>query len=85
MSLVRMRFPAQALEELRRDDPGTPVSLPMIRRLMKTGAVPSVPVGNGNRRLINYDALLSYLAAPGADKPAERAQGIRRIDERACL
>ena len=81
--MVRMRFPAQALEELRRDDPDTPVSLKMIRRLMKTGAVPSVPVGGGTRRLINYDALLAYLAAPCEDTPAERAKGIRRIDERA--
>lgn len=82
MTPVRMRFPAQALEELRRDDPGTPVSLKMIRRLMKTGIVPSVPVGNGNRRLLNYDALLAYLAAPCPDKPAEQLDGIRRIDER---
>ena len=79
---VRMRFPAQALEELRRADPDTPVSLKMIRRLMKTGAVPSVPVGGGTRRLVNYDALLTYLAAPCEDKPTERAQSIRRVDER---
>lgn len=60
MNAIRMRFPAQALEEIRKTDPETPVSLKMIRRLMKSGAIPSVPVGNGNRRLINYDALLSY-------------------------
>ena len=33
MSVVRMRFPQQALEELRRIDPQTPVSLSFIRRL----------------------------------------------------
>ena len=49
MSVVRMRFPADALAELRKLDPQTPVSLSFIRRLVKTGAVPSVPVGNGNR------------------------------------
>ena len=36
MSVVRMRFPQQALEELRRIDPQTPVSLSFIRRLVKT-------------------------------------------------
>ena len=82
MSTVRMRFPAQALEDLRKADPETPVTLNMIRRLMKTGAVPSVPVGGGKRRLVNYDALLAYLAAPVEENPNGRAQGIRRIDER---
>lgn len=76
---ARMRFPAQALDELRKSDPETQVSLKMIRRLVHTGAIPSVPVGNGSRRLLNYDALLDYLAAPPADKPAERVQGIRRV------
>ena len=41
--LVRMRFPQQALEELRQIDPNTPVSLSFIRRLVRTGAIPSVP------------------------------------------
>ena len=65
MSVVRMRFPQQALEELRRIDPQTPVSLSFIRRLVKTGAVPSVPVGNGNRRLVNFDALCAYTGPDG--------------------
>ena len=49
--LVRMRFPQQALEELRQIDPNTPVSLSFIRRLVRTGAIPSVPVGAGKRRV----------------------------------
>lgn len=57
---ARMRFAAQALEELRRLDPQTQVSLKMIRRLVNTGAVPSVRVGNGSRRLVNVDALISF-------------------------
>ena len=36
---ARMRFPAQALEELRKADPETQVSLKLIRRLIHTGAV----------------------------------------------
>ncbi len=80
MSAVRMRFPAQALEELRKLDPQTSVSLPMIRRLVRRGKVPSVPVGSGNRRLLNFDALLDFLAAPAEDK-TDQARGIRPIPE----
>ena len=42
--MVRMRFAAQALDELRKLDPKTPVTLRFIKQLMRTGAIPSVPV-----------------------------------------
>nr|WP_300184239.1 helix-turn-helix domain-containing protein [uncultured Agathobaculum sp.] len=80
MNTVRMRFPAQALEQLRKDDPDTPVTLNLIRTLVRRGDIPSVQVGRG--RLINYDALLAYLENPVEDKP-EQVHGIRRVDERA--
>ena len=81
MSVIRMRFPQQALEELRRIDPQTPVSLSFIRRLVKTGAVPSVPVGAGRRRLVNLDALIEYLSNPPADE-VQTARGSRPVSER---
>lgn len=81
MSVVRMRFPQQALEELRRIDPQTPVSLSFIRRLVKSGAVPSVPVGAGRRRLVNFDALIEFLSNPPTEQPPT-ARGIRPVDER---
>lgn len=80
-NIIRMRFPQQALTELRQLDPETPVTLSMIRRLVKTGAIPSVPVGAGKRRLLNFDALLAYLENPLADE-AQTARGIRPVDER---
>lgn len=80
-NVVRMRFPADALAELRKIDPDTPVSLSFIRRLVKTGAVPSVPVGAGKRRLVNFDALCAYLESPPAEQPPT-ARGIRPVDER---
>ena len=80
-NVVRMRFPADALAELRKLDPQTPVSLSFIRRLVKTGAVPSVPVGNGNRRLVNFDSLCAYLENPPADE-VQTARGIRPVDDR---
>lgn len=82
MSIVRMRFPADALAELRKLDPDTPVSLSFIRRLVKTGAVPSVPVGNGNRRLVNFDALCAYLENPPEEMQVQTVGGIRRVPER---
>lgn len=78
--MVRMRFAAQALGELRKLDPKTPVTLRFIKRLVRAGAVPSVPVGNGNRRLLNFDALLAYLENP-TELETLTAPGIRRVDE----
>lgn len=80
--MVRMRFAAQALDDLRKLDPETPVTLRFIKQLMRTGAIPSVPVGNGNRRLLNFDALVAYLENPPAEPVQQAAPGIRRIDER---
>ncbi len=83
MSAVRMRFPAQALEELRRIDPETAVTLPTIRRLMRSGKVPSVRISEkSNRRLVNLDALFAFLATPTENRPEQPAKGIRRINER---
>ena len=79
---ARMRFPAQALEELRKTDPETQISLKLIRKLVHSGVIPSIPVGNGRRRLLNYDALLAYLVHPTEDKP-EQVHGIRRLNEQA--
>ena len=80
--MVRMRFAAQALDELRKLDPETPVTLRFIKQLMRTGAIPSVPVGNGTRRLLNFDALVAYLENPPIKPVQQAAPGIRRIPER---
>lgn len=80
-NVARMRFPADALAELRKIDPDTPVSLSMIRRLVKTGVVPSVPVGAGKRRLVNFDSLIEFLSNPPAEQP-QPVQGIRPVSER---
>lgn len=79
MSIVRMRYARQALEELRREDPESCVSLATIRALAKSGKVPSVKAGKGY--LINYDALLEYLSSPKDIDPPAGAGGIRPINE----
>ena len=85
MKQVRMRYITQAVAELHQLDPNTPVNARLIKRLVNQGIIPSVPVGNGNRRLINFDALLEYLEnpqSPATDANNNPVHGIRRIEER---
>lgn len=76
---VRMRFPAQALEELKKEDPNTSVTVNYIRALAKTGKVPVVMLGR--RHLINYDALLDYLAHPEKAQEPVAYGTIRKVQE----
>ena len=74
----RMRYPEQALAELKLEDPSTPVTVYMIRRLVSTGTIPSIQMGR--RRLLNYDSLLEYLAHPVPEEAEHQRGGIRKID-----
>lgn len=58
--MTRMRTAEGALQIIKEQDPDTAVTLRFIRRLISTGALPSIPVGR--KKLINVDALLEYLA-----------------------
>ena len=40
-----MRYPEQALAELKSEDPNTPVTVYMIRRLVAAGTIPSIRNG----------------------------------------
>ena len=75
---ARMRFPAQALEELRREDPDTPITLNYIRALAASGEIPVVMIGR--RRLINYDAMVEHLAGRERAAQAIPFGGVRRVD-----
>ena len=79
--MPRMRYAAEALEELRRADPQTAVTLNFIRTLIRKGIIPSSKVGRGH--MINMDHLEAYLANPTPIESAPDIHGIRRIDERA--
>ena len=79
--MVRMRYAHEALEELRRADPNTAVTLNFIRTLIRKGIIPSTPLGRGH--MINMDHLEAYLANPTPIESAPAIHGIRRIDERA--
>lgn len=61
MKTARMRYISQAVSEIHQLDPNSPVNARLIKHLVNQGIVPSVPVGNGTRRLI---ALLEYFENP---------------------
>ena len=72
----RMRYPEQALAELKLEDPSTPVTVYM--RLVAAGTIPSIQMGR--RRLLNYDSLLEYLAHPVPEEAEHQRGGIRRVN-----
>lgn len=70
-----MRTIEQAVAEIRTEDPNTALTKTALRRLVVSGAVPSVRVGA--KYLLDMAALDSYLA--GEQKMPETPQGVRRI------
>ena len=54
----RMRTAKGAVDALREEDPNTQVTVSMVRRLIRGGKVPCVPMGR--KRLINVDTLIEY-------------------------
>ena len=77
MSLPRMRTADKALAILKEEDPDTGVTLHYIRCLIKSGRVPSTPVGR--KKLVNVDTLITYIAAGGDQESAEYAQETGQI------
>lgn len=59
---MRMRYAAEAVREIRKMDPDSAISERMIRRLIRQGLVPSIPTGDGTRRMVDLDVLLDYFA-----------------------
>lgn len=60
--MLRIRMMKEAYEELKKADPGTAITQSYIRRLVISGVIPSIRVGN--RYLINMEDLEEYLANP---------------------
>lgn len=74
----RMRTLTEAVTAIRAADPETALTRSALRRLVVTGAVPSVRVGT--KYLLDLDALDAYLA--GEQRAPEPVRGIRRIEVR---
>jgi excisionase family DNA binding protein len=83
--VLRIRMMKEAYEEIKKADPRTAITMNYIRRLVISGAVPSIRAGS--RYLINMEELEHYLANPKRQeldriRQYEQAGGkIRRIAE----
>lgn len=62
MNIPRMRTAPEAIQEIRKADPNTALTLRALRRMMNTGEIPFVNVNS--KRLINLDTLFEYLSKP---------------------
>lgn len=66
MNVPRMRTLPEAAAELKRMDENTAFTLTALRRMTKTGEIPSISVGN--KKLVNLDILLEMFANPPITK-----------------
>ena len=62
MALKRMRMAAGVLEELKKEDPDTALTLNYIQTLIRTEAVPVLAVGK--KKLVAVEDVLRYLEDP---------------------
>ncbi len=75
--MVRMRLLDEAAQEVKKLDPNTAITKNFIRELAIEGKIPCIMAGR--KRLINFDALLTYLQNP---EPEAQVSDIRRIPEK---
>lgn len=75
----RMRTLSAAFKWLQENDPDTALTKTALRRLVITGAIPSVRIGEGSKPkyLINLDSLTDYLY--GSAVPVVTVHGIREV------
>lgn len=81
--MVRIRSVQDAYQMLKAEDPDTPVSVSMIRRLLADGTIPCIR--NGRKIYLNYDILLDYLSQSCTDTEDNQQEvpdtgGIRPVD-----
>lgn len=75
MSVPRMRTAERALEEIKREDPETEITLHYIRAMIRAKAVPVAVCGR--KKLVNLDALMELLRGGYVlpDQPQVPARG----------
>ena len=78
MTMPRMRTAEKVLEEIKKNDPETEVTLHYIRALIRAEAVPVVYCGR--KKLVNVDAVMELLASGYTIPQPEAPVGvIRRV------
>ena len=75
--MARMRTQSQAFAWLKEHDPDTALTKTALRRLIITGAVPSVRVGQ--KYLISLEVLEEYLRNPDVSPEPISINGIREV------
>ena len=81
---ARMRTINEAILEIQEIDPQTAFTQTALRRMIKTGEIPSVKIGA--KYLVNLDTLFDYLNNPAPIQSAQifTANGIRPVKEKIC-
>ena len=62
--LPRMRTASGVLDEIKREDPQSSVTMHCVKSIVASGAVPIVLVGR--KQLVDVDAVLAYLRGGGS-------------------
>ena len=73
---LHMRTINEAAEHFKSIDPSTSLTKTAVRRLVNTGAVPSVRIGN--KALVSLEALDAYLRGEGEAVDAVPVRGVIR-------
>lgn len=77
---VRLRTIPAAMAHIKENDPQTAFTVTALRRLLKSGEIPSIVVGN--KRLINIDILYTYLNNSMVRVNVSAQKGLRKISEK---
>lgn len=77
MQTPRMRTIPEAAAELKRMDKNTAITLCALRRMVKTGELPSVAIAS--KRLVNMNQLLEMLDGQAASRDEQDAGDARNI------
>ena len=78
MTAPRMSTAPEAIAEIKAVDPKTALTERALRRMINSGELPSVNIGN--KKLVSLDKLFEYLNGESSDLSASSPQSkIRRI------
>ena len=64
---IKLRTIPQAFKEIRAKDPDTAMTVSLLRRLVSSGKIPSVP--NGKHPLVNISVVEKYMSEGGTKNP----------------
>ena len=77
MGLPRLRTAAGVIEEIKKIDPGTDITLNYIRGIIRNNSIPVTCAGR--KKLVNLDLVLEHLTNGVGSTPKLREPGIRQV------